>query len=220
VNVLGTQNLFEAVLSLDRRPWMLLGSSSAVYGSHPDPIDEGSPISPATFYAITKAAQELVALQDQFARDLTVAITRTFNLVGPGLQEKLLLGDAARQIVRIERGDVASLNLGNLDTRRDFLDVRDAARAYVLLAQAAGTGIYNVCSGTSYSVRESIGMLTRLAEVDIDVKVEKGRLRSSDVATQVGSHERLTEATGWEPRIPLEQSLADLLAECRREAHS
>jgi GDP-4-dehydro-6-deoxy-D-mannose reductase len=215
--VLGTQNLIDAILRSGVRPWLMVAGSSAVYGSHPEVLSETDPLQPETFYALTKAAQEMVASRSSVRDQLPVAITRTFNLVGPGLQEALVLGNAARQIVRAERGGETAIRLGNLRARRDFVDVRDAVRAYLALARSGSTGVYNVCSGATYSVEECIERLTQLSEVPVEVVVEQERERKVDTARQQGSYDKIERATGWAPEISLDKSIEDLLDQCRGE---
>ncbi len=216
-NVVGTVRVLEALRATGLAPWILIASTSAIYGPPAHlPIDEEQGFSPLTHYAASKAAQEMVGIQYHRAYGMCIVRTRTFNLVGPRQSPSLLPSDLARQVALAELGGPLVLRVGNLAPRRDFLDVRDAVRAYALLAGSGRPGeVYNVCSGRSYSVQECVDVILALARVPLKVEVEPSRVRPVDISDQVGSWERLQGATGWRPGIPFHQSLADLLADWR-----
>jgi GDP-4-dehydro-6-deoxy-D-mannose reductase len=216
VNLIATLRLLEAIRSSGLDPWILVASSSAVYGdaeSKDLPLTEDEPFRPVNHYGVSKAAQELAALGAFLNDRLRTVRVRTFNLIGPGQPSTLVASDLARQIAQAERADrPVVLRVGNLAARRDYTDVRDAARAYALLAARAEAGeVYNVCSGRSHAVQECVDILSRLARVPVTVQVDEARMRPVDLPNQVGSPDRLRAATGWEPRIPLDASLKDLL---------
>jgi GDP-4-dehydro-6-deoxy-D-mannose reductase len=117
----------------------------------------------------------------------------------------------AAQLANIAAGTDPVLLTGNLEPKRDFLDVRDVVDAYAALARTGITGeIYNVCSGTAISIREILGELIRIAHVPVEVRTDPSRMRPSDVPVLYGSNEKLRRATGWAPRIPLRQTLQDV----------
>ena len=216
VNLVATVRLLEAIRSSGLDPWILVASSSAVYGdakSNDLPLTEDEPLRPVNHYGVSKAAQELATLCAFLNHRLRTVRVRTFNLVGPGQPATLVASDLARQIAQAERADrPAVVRLGNLAARRDYTDVRDAARAYALLAARAEAGeVYNVCSGRSHAVQDCVDILTRLARVPVTVQVDEARIRPSDLPNQVGSPDRLRAATGWQPQIPFDVSLKDLL---------
>ena len=147
------------------------------------------------------------------ARGLHVVVARAFNHTGPGQEPTFVCSDFARQIARIETSrERAVLRVGDLTARRDFLDVRDVVRAYVLLLEKGDAGeVYNVCSGKAWSIGEILEILRGYAGRPIAVEADPARGRSEDVPTLVGSFAKLEAATGWRPGIPLERTLKDLL---------
>ncbi len=216
VNVFATIALLEAVKELAPGCTVLIAGSSAQYGvTTPDenPISEAQVFRPVTQYAVTKATQDLVGGMVS-AAGLAVIRTRTFNIVGPRQSPAFVTAAFARQIAEIERGLRAPvIEVGNLTAQRDFLDVRDVARAYWLaLAHGRPGQVYNVCSGTGRSIQELLDGLLALSTVrDIEVRRDPRRMQPADVPAQVGSYDRLHAETGWQPEVPWEQSLRDLL---------
>jgi GDP-4-dehydro-6-deoxy-D-mannose reductase len=144
-------------------------------------------------------------------------LTRTFHHTGPGRGEAFAESSFARQLAEIEAGlRPPVLRVGNLDAVRDFADVRDVVRAYwLLLEKGEGGAAYNVCSGKGRPVRHLLDVLLAASNARVEVRVDPDRLRPSDVPAQVGDPSRLRAATGWEPRIPLERTLRDLLDDWR-----
>jgi GDP-4-dehydro-6-deoxy-D-mannose reductase len=160
---------------------------------------------------VSKAAQELLA--HQYAHEgLKILITRSFNLVGPGQHESFVCSGLARQYVEIKRGlRRAEIRVGNLKSRRDFCDVRDAVRAYWLLMQYGNFGdVYNICSERSYSVQMIVQALMKITGIKGNVIIDSSRLKKVDIPSQVGSYAKLRRHTGWRPQIALDQSLRDL----------
>ncbi|MDO9347786.1 MAG: GDP-mannose 4,6-dehydratase [Anaerolineales bacterium] len=221
VNVLGTVTLFEVIRTMGVKPKVVVTSSSAVYGLGlgTRPISEGFRTRPITHYAASKVAQEIVALRYYEAENLPVTIVRTFNLLGPGLSPDLASSSFARQIALAEAGRGSrTIITGDLSARRDFVDVRDAVRAYVLVAFHGLAGsIYNVCSGEPVSMQDCIKKLLKLSRVPMDTARDPARVQENDVPVQVGSAARLRRLTGWKPEIGLTQSLADLLDDWRKK---
>ena len=219
-NVLGTARLFEALRVLDMTPRVLVASSGAVYGvPNGLPIDEAAPLRPVSAYGASKVAQESVALQAHLAYGIPAVVTRTFNLLGSGQPVSLVASGLARQIAKAESGGERTIRVGNLAPRRDFLDVRDAVRAYVLLMEAGEPGrVYNVCSGTSRSVRDCADVLMGHARVPVELEIERLRVRDSaqEIEDHFGAPDRLKAETGWEPNIGFENSLADMLEHWRK----
>jgi GDP-4-dehydro-6-deoxy-D-mannose reductase len=144
---------------------------------------------------------------------MPILIARTFNLIGPGMSPALLASSLARQIAKVELGQSSRpILVGNLWPRRDYVDVRDAVKAYVALVTVGQPGlVYNVCTGHSYPVQNCLEVLLNLARKPVQVQQDPNRMRSEEIADQVGDPARLHEATGWEPTIPFEESLTDLL---------
>lgn len=217
-NVIGTANLLAALRAWRDRTIrgvrLVFVSSAEVYGTQPRdamPIDESRAPNPANPYAASKAAGEALVLGEARTFGVDAVITRAFNHIGPGQNERFVVPSFALQLVRIARGGEPVLLVGNLEPKRDFLDVRDVVDAYVELARSGNGGeIYNVCSGGAVSVREILGELIRIAHVPVEVREDPARMRPADVPILYGSNEKLRSATGWSPRIPLRRTLQDV----------
>jgi GDP-4-dehydro-6-deoxy-D-mannose reductase len=224
-NVLGIVHLLDAARSAALRPAVLVVGSAEEYGAVADaelPIREDAPLRPASPYAVSKVAQGALALLYGPSGGMRVVLTRTFHHTGPGRGEAFAESSFARQIAEIEHGlRPPVIEVGNLDALRDFTDVRDVVRAYLLLLEKGEPGrAYNVCSGRGRRIREILELLLAGSSAKVEVRVDQDRLRPSDVPAQVGDPSRLRAATGWEPRIPLEETLGDLLADWRARVAS
>jgi len=218
VNLLGTLALLDAVFESGLRPKIVVASSSAVYGrkSGERPIAERVQLHPVTDYAVSKVAQETAALRYYDSYSLPVMIVRMFNLLGPGQPADLACSAFARQIALAERSGQTEIVTGNLDARRDFVDVRDAVRAFELIAQKGKPGqIYNVCSARGVAIRKCLGEMMSMSTNQLSARVDADRVQKNDVPVQVGSYQKLHKATGWSPKISLRQSLTDLLNDWR-----
>lgn len=217
INVHGTQTLLKALYNNNQRPVILIAGSSAAYGRvapNELPIVESQPFRPSTAYAVSKIAQELVGYQHYAAYGARVLSTRTFNLTGPGESMHFVTSAFARQIAEIEaRKREPVLYVGNLNAVRDFTDVRDAMRAYLLLAEQGLPGeVYNVCSGKGTCVREILQLLLELStRGDIQIQIDPLRLQTADVPIQIGSAEKLNALTGWTPTLTRRETLNDVL---------
>ena len=219
-NVLGIVHLLDAARSAGLRPSVLVVGSAEEYGpvaADELPIREDAPLRPASPYAVSKVAQGALALLYGPAAGMRIVLTRTFHHTGPGRGEAFAESSFARQIAEIEHGlRPPVIEVGNLEAVRDFSDVRDVVRAYLLLLEKGEPGrAYNVCSGRGRRIREVLDMLLASSTAKVEVRVDQERLRPSDVPAQVGDPSCLRAATAWEPRIPLEQTLADLLGDWR-----
>ena len=221
VNVLGTNMLMDAVRERNKKPIVLLASSSAIYGRGYGgrPITERFRPRPETPYATSKLEAEKLARSYFKSDGVPIVIARAFNLLGPGQPPTLACSAFARQIALVEKSGASdTIVTGNLSARRDYTDVRDVVRAYVQLAQRGRPGsVYNICSGQAVATRECLDILVQMAGVPLRVIVDPDRLQATDIPIQVGSAERLHRLTGWQPRISLRQSLANLLAYWRDE---
>ena len=222
VNVRGTQHLLNAIARHAPAARVIVTSSALVYAPSNEPLVETSPLNPSGAYAVSKLAQETLALRAAEFDSLDVVVARAFNHIGPRQSPSFVAASVARQIALIEAGAAdPALRVGNLDPRRDLTDVRDTVRAYRLLAGRGATGaVYNVCRGNALSVRELIDALVARARVRVEIVVDPERLRPVDVPLLVGSHARLTAETGWEPEIPFDMTLDDLLDYWRHHARA
>ena len=224
VNVIGTQHLLEAVLHTRPRARVVVTGSAAEYGlCYPEemPLDEQAALRPLSPYGISKVAQSCLAASYAYRFDLAVVRTRTFNLTGPGEPETLVVGAFARQIALVELGQQQpKLQVGNLASARDFVDVRDAVRAYVQLAEHGEPGaVYNICSGQTVTIHKILEMLLSLAESQVPFEEAKSRLTSWDVPVLYGNNAALQAVAGWRPEIALSQSLKDTLELWRLRVH-
>jgi GDP-4-dehydro-6-deoxy-D-mannose reductase len=216
-NVAMTANLLEAVRSEAPEATVVAAGSGELYGP-PErlPVDEAAPLRPQNPYAVSKAACDLMAGQNADAFGMRVVRMRPFNHAGPGQSDDYVVGTLTRQVAEAEVAgrDEAVLRTGNPDSARDFTDVRDVVRAYVAAASLDG-GAFNVASGRAVTVRDLIELVRSAARLPVRHEVEPARVRLHDVPEVRGSAERLREATGWRPEIPLERTLADALDDWR-----
>lgn len=219
-NATGGLRLLQAIgrLPAPGRPRpVLLVSSGEVYGTdgtEERPLTEDLQLHPVTPYGASKAAQELIAgVLAGGDPGIRLVQTRSFQQMGPGQRPTFVTVNWARQLLDIRDGAQApTLRVGNLDIHRDFLDVRDAAEAYVGLIEDEGvTGVFNVCSGRSCSLRQLLDLLQDAVGVRPEVATDPDRLRPAEIHSLVGSHAKLTAATGWQPRRPLEESVRTLV---------
>ncbi|UCE41971.1 MAG: GDP-mannose 4,6-dehydratase [Candidatus Aminicenantes bacterium] len=216
INAIGQINLFEAVLSLGISPRIQIAGSSEEYGlvnTNEIPMKETNPLRPLSPYAVSKVSQDLLGWQYFKSYGLKVIRTRGFNHTGPRRGEVFICSNFAKQIVEIEKNKREPvIYVGNLEAKRDFTDVRDMARAYWLSLEKGEEGeVYNLGTGKTYSIQEILDMLLGISNVDVKIEVDPNRLRPSDVPVLLSDSSKFRQLTGWEPQIPLNQSLKDLL---------
>lgn len=220
VTVGGTVNLLEGVRGLPSVSALLVVGSSEVYGAPtPDelPIGEDAPLRPRTPYALSKVAQESVALAYAARWQLPLAVARSFNHIGPGQRPAFVVPALARRIGKLRTGEAVDIPVGNLHVRRDFSDVRDVARAYRLLLERLADGslgrggaVFNVASGAAVSIGRILELLCEAAGVSPVVRVDPTLVRERDPEEIRGDASALRSATGWQPQHSLEQTLGDL----------
>ena len=216
VNVVGTVNVLEAVRNEQPSARVLFVSTGEVYGrADRFPTPESALVAPLSPYAATKAAAEIAC--GQFARrGLDVVVARAFNHEGPGRDERFAFGSWAHQIARLEEAGGGVLEVGDLSAERDITDVRDVCRAYTLLLDgAASAGTYNVASGRGVRMSHIVELFVSLARCPVEVEWREDRVRPLEIPRMVGDASRLRNATGWQPKIPLEQTVADMLQSAR-----
>ena len=212
-NVTMALNLLEAVKEHAPAARVVVAGSGEVYGPPASlPLEEEHRLRPQNPYAVSKAATDLLAGYYADAQGLDVVRARSFNHFGPGQSDVYVIASLARQLAaaRLAGERPARIVTGNADVRRDFTDVRDVVGAYRALARAP-SGAYNVCSGTAPSIAELLERLGELARWEVDHVVDPDLVREHEVLEVRGSHAKLTAATGWEPEIPLDRTLADTL---------
>ena len=215
-NVSGQTNLFEAVRALRLDPVVQIACSSEQYGlvlAHETPIKETNPLRPLSPYAVSKVAQDYLGYQYFQSYGLKVVRTRGFNHTGPRRGQVFVTSNFCSQVAAIELGlQEPVIRVGNIEAIRDFTDVRDMVRAYWLAVTKAKPGeVYNIATGNGIRIREMLDRLIALADVEVKVEVDPDRLRPSDVEILIGDSSKFRADTGWEPRIPFEQTLRDLL---------
>jgi len=216
INSIGQINLFEAALSLNLNPRIQIAGSSEEYGQvFPDeiPMKETNYLRPLSPYAVSKVAQDLLGWQYYKSYGMFIVRTRGFNHTGPRRGEVFICSNFARQIAAIEKGKKEPvIHVGNLEAKRDFSDVRDIIRAYWLSLEKCKAGeVYNIGRGDAITMKDMLEKLMSFSEVNMDIKVDSKRLRPSDVPILLSDSSKFRAETGWEPIIPFDQTLEDLL---------
>jgi len=224
-NIRAQLNLLLAVLAVGIAPRILIVSSAEIYGSVPPeqmPMTEDLPLAPDNPYSVSKVAQDMLGLQYYLSHNLPIVRVRPFNHIGPGQSPSFVAPAFALQIARIERGlQEPVIRVGNLAARRDFSDVRDVAAAYLAAITRGRPGaVYNVCSGRAYSIQYLLDTLLSYSTVSVEVRPDPERMRAVDRPLVIGSAARLQADTGWQPHIPFEQSLRDVLEEARERVET
>lgn len=215
-NVVGTVHLFEAVRRAEIDSVIQIACSSEEYGlvlPSEVPVKETNPLRPLSPYAVSKVAMDYLGYQYYKSYDLKIVRTRGFNHTGPRRGEVFVTSNFAKQIAEIEKGKKEPIiEVGNLEAKRDWTDVRDMVRAYVLAVQKCEYGeVYNVCSEKTVAVREMLDILLSKSKVKVKIREDSARMRPSDVPVLLGDSSKFRKATGWKPEIPFEKTLEDLL---------
>ncbi|HLJ92954.1 MAG TPA: GDP-mannose 4,6-dehydratase [Gemmataceae bacterium] len=215
-NLTGTRCLYDAILRWGGRPRILYVGSGIVYGDLEDPTrahDELSPLRPASPYAASKAAADLLSYQYARCAGLDIVRVRPFNHIGPRQSPQYAVAHFAQQLAAIDCGKQAPLlETGNLDPRRDLTDVRDMVRAYMLLMERGRSGeVYNVGTGQAHSMREVLNRLLALTRVPIEVRQRPGLVRATDTNVILADPSKLRSEVGWQPQRSLDQTLVDTL---------
>ncbi len=217
-NAEGTLNVLWAAREAGVERVLTVGSAD-VYGkvSADDlPIDEDLPMRPVSPYAASKAAADHVALQANLGFGQHVVRARPFNHLGPGQSDRFVAPALAGRVAANERAGEAVVKVGNLSPRRDFTDVRDVVRAYRMMVEHGRPGeVYNVCSGRAIAVQELAEQLIGMATIEMELVPDPDLQRPVDIPVLLGDASRLRADTGWEPTIPLEVTLRDLLDDQR-----
>ncbi len=219
-NINAQLNLFQAALALRLEPAILVVGSADEYGRvHPEdlPVDEETPLRPVNPYAVSKLAQDYLGLQYHLSHRMHIVRVRPFNHIGPGQGPGFVVPDFCQQLARIEAGlQPPTLRVGNLEAQRDFTDVRDIVRGYHLALTRGQPGqVYNLGSSRAWAIRDLLDRLLALSTVSVQVEQDPSRMRPSDVPIIVSDCRRIRQEVGWEPHIPLEQSLRDTLDDWR-----
>ena len=214
-NVNGTINLFESVRKLDKEVKIHFAGSSEEYGLVREdecPIIEEQALLPQSTYAVSKIAGEKLCYQYVKSYGMKIVCTRAFNHSGPRRGEVFVTSNFAKQIAEIENRAEPIIHVGNLKAQRDFTDVRDMVRAYLLAIKLCQYGVpYNICSGRAISIESLLNRLLSLSKVKVDIIEDKDRMRPSDVPLLLGDCTLFQNTTGWERSYSLDDTLEDLL---------
>lgn len=216
VNIIGSANLFEAVRQAKIDPVIQIACSSEEYGLvHPDevPIKETNPLRPQSPYAVSKVAMDFLGYQYFCSYGMKIIRTRGFNHTGPRRGVTFVTSNFAKQIAMIEKGKQEPvIYVGNLEAERDWTDVRDMVRAYVLAVEKCEPGeVYNICVGKAVKIKDMLSLLLSNSKVKVSIKEDPARMRPSEVPVLIGDNTKFVAKTGWKPEIPFEKTMEDLL---------
>jgi GDP-4-dehydro-6-deoxy-D-mannose reductase len=224
VNIMGGVAVLDAArhqtMDTGEGPDLLLVSSGEVYGKlHAAPITEESPVRPENPYAVSKASVDLIGQEYRRTFGLRVSVVRPFNHAGPRQNPAFVCSDFGRQFALIAAGKSPPvMRVGNIDARRDFTDVRDVVKAYwAILTHTSRYSVFNLGSGRVVAIRDIIGLFEDVSGIRVTIESEPSRSRPADAPLFAGIYERLREATGWTPLIPLRTTIADVFAYWKEE---
>lgn len=220
-NILAEASLLDSIKNLltqgelNKSPRILIVASADEYGiSHStEPLDEETPMNPASPYAVSKIAQDYLGLEYFLAHKLDVIRVRPFNHIGPRQSPGFVISSFAKQIAQIEKSQKKHfLEVGNLKATRDFTDVRDMVIAYVLAIEEGKSGdVYNLGSGKGYKINNLLDMLKSLSTTKIEVRIDKSRFRPIDIPFLISNSSKFQKISGWKAQIPIEKTLEDVL---------
>jgi GDP-4-dehydro-6-deoxy-D-mannose reductase len=214
LNIEGSRNIFKVCREKTPSARIIPACSSAQYGFVDEsllPISEDTPLHPITPYGVSKTALEMMAYQNHVNYGTDIVIPRLFIHVGPDHPPVTALQNFARQLAQISKGAREPVvRVGNLESSRDFVDVRDGVAALRVLAEKGKTaGTYNICSGTAWNIGECLDMFVSISGQDVQIVQDERFLRPSDEKVLVGDRSRLREL-GWETSTPFESTLRDI----------
>lgn len=218
LNIVGTVHLFEAVRRAEINPTIQIACSSEEYGlvySNELPIKETNPLRPQSPYAVSKVAMDYLGYQYNQSYGMKIVRTRGFNHTGPRRGDVFVTSNFAKQIAEIEKGKKPPvIEVGNLEARRDWTDVRDMVSGYYLsVEKGEGGEVYNICSEKTVKVGDMLDLLLSMTKWKnkIDITEDESRMRPSDVPILLGDCSKFRKVTGWKPEIPFERTMEDLL---------
>ncbi|MBI4999436.1 GDP-mannose 4,6-dehydratase [Candidatus Gottesmanbacteria bacterium] len=212
INIVGSVHLFEAIRRAEINPIIQIACSSEEYGLvYPNeiPVKEENPLRPQSPYAVSKVAMDYLGYQYFQSYKMKIIRTRGFNHSGPRRGEIFVTSNFAKQIAEIEKGKREPVvEVGNLEAKRDWTDVRDMVRAYLLAVQKGIPGeVYNICSEKTVRVGDMLDMLLKMSKIKVKVRQDSSRMRPSDVPILLGDCTKFRKATGWKPEIPFTKTM-------------
>lgn len=216
LNIVATINLFESIRAMNKKPVVLIIGAGEEYGRLPFdkmPINEIETINPNNIYAVTRACQTMISRIYHQAYGLRIIVARTFNIIGPGQSTDFVISDLCKQAILMEIGKQDKvLDIGNVNVKRDFTDIRDLVKAFWLLVNYGKFGeIYNVGSGNAISILDVLKEIKNKVAFGFDINVQENRLRKNDVPILVGDISKIVDDTKWKPSISIEESINDML---------
>ena len=215
-NIVGSANLFEAVRQVGIDPVIQIACSSEEYGLvHPDelPIKETNPLRPLSPYAVSKLAMDYLGYQYFQSYKLRIIRTRGFNHTGPRRGDTFAESNFAKQIALIEKGKQEPIiHVGNLEASRDYTDVRDMVKGYLVAVEKCDPGdVYNICAGSTIKIGDMLNLLLSFSKTKVTIQPDQARMRPSDVPVLLGDNSKFVAKTGWKPEIPFKKTMEDLL---------
>ncbi len=216
INIVGSANLFEAVRQAGIDSAIQIACSSEEYGlvhENELPIKETNPLRPLSPYAVSKVAMDYLGYQYYQSYKVRIIRTRGFNHTGPRRGETFAESNFAKQIAMIEKGKQEPIIfVGNLEAKRDYTDVRDMVRAYLMAVEKCDPGdVYNIAIGKTIRIGDMLKLLLSFSKVKVETKEDPSRMRPSDVPVLIGDNTKFVQKTGWKPEIPFEKTMEDLL---------
>ncbi|WP_461207111.1 GDP-mannose 4,6-dehydratase [Clostridium sp. DL1XJH146] len=213
-NVIGTIHVLNAIRELKYKPRTLIVGSSDEYGNVIETsISEEQVLNPQNPYAVSKVTQEMISNIYSNAYGMDIVMTRSFNHIGPGQEPVFVVSDWAKQITEIQKGIRDNkIFVGNIDVKRDFSDVRDIVNAYIdLIINGVSGEVYNVGSGNSIELRDILKLLITAANIEVEVVIDKKKLRPIENKEIKSDNTKLIDATGWKAKYKIENTLIDVL---------
>lgn len=219
INIKGSLNVLDALRDSGLDSRIILIGSGEEYGYIRNcPVTEEEPVRAGNIYAVTKACQSMIGSIYARAYKMNIVMVRAFNHIGAGQLPQFVVSDFCKQTAEIEKGLKApEICVGNLEAKRDFTDVHDIVRAYMLLGEKGKSGeLYNVGSGHAIAIREILDMIISQSTANIKVTVDPNRLRPSDIPIIEADISKIKADTGWKPEIPVEETIKNILDYWRR----
>jgi GDP-4-dehydro-6-deoxy-D-mannose reductase len=216
VNIKGSINILDSIRDLDYKPRILFIGSGEEYGHikpEESPINEKNMVRPGNIYAATKVSQNIIGKIYSDAYDMDIISVRAFNHIGPNQAPLFVVADFCKQVAEIEIGLKAPvIKVGNLSAKRDFTDVRDVVRAYVMLIEHGKKGeTYNIGSGHAVEINEILNEILKMSKIEIEKEIDENKIRPVDIPIIEADIKKLQETIKWKPEIPLRTTLKETL---------